>query len=273
MSDKITVPAILRRKQTGEKVVMVTCYDYPTALLLDEAGVDVLLVGDSLGSAVLGYGNTLPVTLDDMIRHAAAVRRGTRRGLLVADMPFLTVTISPEDAIRNAGRLMQEAGVEAVKVEGGASAAPTVARLVAAGIAVVGHIGLTPQSVNVFGGYRMQGKDDAGASRLLSDAAALADAGVFAIVLELIPGDLARTITASVPVPTIGIGAGPHCDGQVQVIHDMIGMYPDQRFRHVRRYAEVGAAIRTAAERFAQDVRSGSFAAATDDSDARKGTG
>lgn len=248
-----------RRKQRGEKVAVVTCYDYPSALLVDRAGVDVVLVGDSLGNAVLGYETTVPVTMEEMLHHAKAVSRGIRRALVVVDLPFLSYQISPEEALRNAGRMMKEGGVQAVKLEGGKSVAPTVERLVAAGIPVMGHIGLTPQSVNQLGGYRIQGRSETDAQRLLDDAQALANAGAFAIVLELVPATLAGKISESITIPTIGIGAGPDCDGQVLVFHDLLGLYPEQEFRHNRRYAEIGCAIRDAVGRYVEEVRSGAF--------------
>jgi 3-methyl-2-oxobutanoate hydroxymethyltransferase len=257
--ERITHPILRRKKQQGEKIAVVTCYDYPSALLVDRAGVDVVLVGDSLGNAVLGYETTVPVTMEEMIHHAKAVVRGIRRALVVADLPFLSYQVSMEDALRNAGRLMKEAGVQAVKLEGGEAVAPTVKRLVTAGIPVMGHVGLTPQSVNQLGGYRIQGRSTADGQRLLNDARTLAEAGAFAVVLELIPAALAGEITAAVPIPTIGIGAGGLCDGQVLVFHDLLGLYPEQDFRHNRRYAEIGCAIREAVSHYVEDVRSGAF--------------
>lgn len=259
MGERVTVATLREMKRAGRRIAMLTAYDYPTARLLDEAGVDVLLVGDSLGMVVYGHPTTLPVTLDDVVRHAQAVVRGARRALVVADLPFLTYQVPPEEALRSAGRLLQEAGVHAVKLEGGAALAPTVRRLVEAGIPVMGHVGLTPQSVHVVGGYRLQGQDEAGARRVLADAEAVAAAGAFAVVLEMVPAPLARRITARLPVPTIGIGAGPHCDGQVLVLHDAVGLTQGKVPRFVRRYAEVGAAIRDAAARFVAEVREGLF--------------
>lgn len=259
-ASEVTVRDLQTNARNGEKLVMVTCYDYPSALLLDATSVDILLVGDSLANTVLGYETTLPVTLDEMIHHARAVRRGTRRAFTVVDLPFLSYQVSPEDALRSAGRVMKETLCQSVKIEGGQSIAPTVERLVAAGIPVMGHIGLTPQSVHVLGGFRTQGRDDETARRLKNDAEALADAGAYAIVLELVKPELAKCITQSIDVPTIGIGSGPDCSGQVQVLHDMVGMFPDVRLRHAQRYAEVGDMIRDAAEKFAQDVRAGRFA-------------
>jgi 3-methyl-2-oxobutanoate hydroxymethyltransferase len=248
-----------KMKERGEKIVMLTCYDYPTARLLDEAGVDVILVGDSLGDNVLGYNNTIPVTMEDMLHHTRAVCLGAHRALTLADMPFLSYQISPEEALRNAGRLLKETGVQSVKIEGGAAFAPTVRKLVTSGIPVCGHIGLTPQSVNIFGGFRVQGRDEDSAERLVQDACALSEAGVFAIVLELVPDELAKRISRTIPVPTIGIGAGPYCDGQVQVFHDLIGLNPARTFKHVKRYAEVGVAIREAVASYASEVRESLF--------------
>lgn len=259
MRDKVTIPSLKRAKERGEKIVMVTCYDYAMAKLLDEAGVDVLLIGDSVGNNVLGYDSTIPVVLDDMVRHTAAVQRGTQHALVLADMPFLSYGVSEEEAVRNAGRLIQEGGAEAVKLEGGARFAPMIEHMISVGIPVIGHLGLTPQSINVFGGYRVQGRDDSGAQRLKADAMALATAGVGAVVLELVEPNLAGEISASLPVPTIGIGSGPHCDGQVQVLHDLLGLFPDAHFRHSVRYAEVGRAVQAAVRQYAEDVRSGGF--------------
>lgn len=262
MKTRTTVPHLRRLKQRGDRIVMLTCYDYATALLIDGAGVDVVLVGDSVGTTVLGHETTIPVTMDDMVRHTRAVRRGLTRPLLVADLPFLSYQVGPEDALRNAGRLVQEGGAEAVKLEGGLAVVPAVERIVAAGIPVMGHLGLTPQSVHALGGYRVQGRDEASLERLLADAAALAEAGVFALVLELVHAETARQVTAAAPVPTIGIGSGPHCDGQVQVVHDILGLFPGQAFRHAARYAEVGELIQGCVTRYAADVRSGRFPAA-----------
>lgn len=259
MEQKITLPMLRRKKERNEKIVTVTCYDYPSALLLDRAGVDILFVGDSLGDNVLGYDTTLRVTLDEMVHHAKAVRRGVTRALLMADMPFLTYQVSPEEALHNAGRLMQEAGAEAVKLEGGEAVAPAVERLVSAGIPVMGHLGLTPQSVHQLGGYRIQGRTEPEAERMLADAKRLESAGAFAIVLEMIPAELGRRVSESLAIPTIGIGAGPYCDGQVQVFHDLFGLYPDRRFKHNRRYAEVGQTILDAAREFVCEVRDGQF--------------
>jgi 3-methyl-2-oxobutanoate hydroxymethyltransferase len=259
IKDRITVPFLLQKKERGEKIVMITCYDYPSARLLDEAGIDIIFVGDSVGTTVLGYRDTVPVTLEEMIHHARAVCRGTRRALTLVDMPFLSYQISSEEALRNAGRILKETGAGAVKLEGGALIAPTVHKLVGAGIPVMGHLGFTPQSVHLLGGPRVQGKNEVASDQILADAHALVEAGVFAIVLELIPASLARRITEAIRVPTIGIGAGPYCDGQVQVFHDLFGLCPERTFRHAKRYTEVGTAIRSAAMCFAAEVRAGEF--------------
>lgn len=256
---RITTRDIRAMKERGEKIAMLTAYDYSTARLLDEAGVPVLLVGDSLGMVMLGYDSTLPVTMEDMLHHVRAVVRGSKRAHVVADMPFLSYQTSPEDALRNAGRLLQEGGAQSVKLEGGAEMAPTVRRLVSVGIPVMGHLGFTPQSVHQFGGYRVQGRSKEAALRLISDALALEEAGVYAIVLEMVPAHLARLVTERVRVPTIGIGAGPYCDGQVQVVHDMLGLYPDFTPKHAKQYARLGEVIRQAVTAYMEEVRQGAF--------------
>ncbi|MFA5844991.1 MAG: 3-methyl-2-oxobutanoate hydroxymethyltransferase [Coriobacteriia bacterium] len=254
----VTVATLRSMKASGSRIVMVTAYDAPSARLAEEAGVDVILVGDSLGMTVLGFDSTLPVTMDDMVRHTAAVVRGASRALVVADMPFLSFQVSPEDALRNAGRLLAEGGAAVVKVEGGRPVAPTVARLVTAGIPVVGHVGLTPQSVNALGGYRLQAKGADTAIALRDDCLALQDAGACAIVLELVPGEVAALVSRSLDVPTIGIGAGPGCDGQVQVFHDILGLGV-RTPRHATRFAEVGEAVRAGIAAYADAVREGAF--------------
>ena len=242
---RVTVPVLCQMKSRSERIAMVTAYDATFARMLDEGGADVLLVGDSLGMVVQGLDSTLPVTLDEMVYHCRAVVRGLRaspsggRALVVGDLPFMTYQVSPEDALRSAGRFLSEGGAHAVKLEGGVSIAPTIARLVEIGIPVMAHIGLTPQSVHAMGGFKVQGKTENDAVRLLADARAVADAGAFAIVLEGIPTDLARRITESVEVPTIGIGAGIHCDGQVLVSYDLLGLTPNLRPKFVKRYAEL----------------------------------
>ncbi|HJX62226.1 MAG TPA: 3-methyl-2-oxobutanoate hydroxymethyltransferase [Dehalococcoidia bacterium] len=245
---RVSIDDLKGMKQRGEKIAMLTAYDYPTARLLDEAGVPIVLVGDSLGMVVLGYSSTLPVTMADMLHHVAAVVRGTQRTHVVADMPFMSYQASAEDALRNAGRFLQEAGAQSVKLEGGVTVAETVRRLVDAGIPVMGHIGLTPQSLNQFGGYKIQGKTPAAAVKLLNDARALEQAGAYAVVLETTPAPLGRLLSERLSIPTIGIGAGPYCDGQVQVLHDMLGLFGDFVPKHAKQYAhlaeEIGRAVR-----------------------------
>jgi 3-methyl-2-oxobutanoate hydroxymethyltransferase len=267
-NNKVTVPGILQRK-TGvstsnnypAKITCLTAYDYPTARLLDEAGVDVLLVGDSLGMVVLGYESTLPVTLEEMLHHTRAARRGTKRALLVADMPYGSYHSDQTEAVHNAVRFVKEAGAEAVKVEGGERRIETIARLVDAEIPVMGHIGLTPQSVNAFGGFRVQGKTEEAGEQILRDARAVEAAGAFSVVLESIPRELAARITAELKIPTIGIGAGPDCDGQVLVIHDLLGMSFGHQPKFARRYADVGEMISRAAAEYCHDVQHGQFPA------------
>jgi 3-methyl-2-oxobutanoate hydroxymethyltransferase len=235
-----------------------TAYDYPSARLADRAGVDVVLVGDTLGPLVLGYDNTLPVTLGEMLHHVRAVKRGVRRALLLADMPFGTYQVSSEDAVRNAARLIKE-GAQALKLEGGEPVIETVRRLTESGIPIMGHLGLTPQSIHIFGGNRAQGKDAAAQRRMMADAQALEAAGAFAIVLEAIPAQLAAQITETITIPTIGIGAGPACDGQVQVWHDILGMAPGRQLRHTKRYAEMGELVESAIRAYADEVRADRF--------------
>jgi 3-methyl-2-oxobutanoate hydroxymethyltransferase len=263
---KVTVPSILERKSavstqdsSPAKITCLTAYDYPTARLLDEAGVDVLLVGDSLAMVMLGYESTLPVTLEEMLHHTRAVRRGTRRALLVADMPYGSYHDDPMDGVRHAVRFVKEAGAEAVKIEGGERRMDLIARLVEAEIPVMGHIGLTPQSVNAFGGFRVQGKTEEAAERVLRDARAVEAAGAFSVVLESIPRELAARITAELKIPTIGIGAGPDCDGQVLVIHDLLGLTFGHQPKFARRYADVGEIISRAAAEYCRDVQQGRF--------------
>jgi 3-methyl-2-oxobutanoate hydroxymethyltransferase len=265
-SGRITIPDLLQRKasspdssQTSKKIVCLTAYDYPTARLLDEAGVDVILVGDSLAMVVLGHDSTLPVTLDEMLHHARAVRRGTKHALVVADMPFGSYHSETAESLRNAVRFVKEAGVEAVKVEGGERRLELIARLTEAEIPVMGHVGLTPQSVNALGGYRVQGKTVDSAEQLLRDARAVEAAGAFAIVLEAVPRELATQITRELRIPTIGIGAGPDCDGQILVLHDLLGLTFEQTPKFARRYANVGEVISNAVRNYCDDVRSGSF--------------
>jgi 3-methyl-2-oxobutanoate hydroxymethyltransferase len=250
----VRVPDLRAMKERGDKIAVLTAYDFTMARLLDRAGIDVILVGDSVGMVVLGFDNTLPVTLDMMIHHTRAVSRGAKRALIVADMPFLTFQLTMEEAMRNAGRLIQEGGAAAVKIEGGSQVADTAKRLVDIGIPIMGHLGLTPQSVHQLGGFRPQGRDSEAADRLLRDAAVLEKAGVFAIVLESIPADLAGRITATLKIPTIGIGAGPECDGQVLVSYDMLGL-SDTSPPFAKQYAQLSEQILSAARAFIEDVR------------------
>jgi 3-methyl-2-oxobutanoate hydroxymethyltransferase len=256
---RVTPDQIRQMKARGERIPMLTAYDYPTAQILDSAGIPMLLVGDTMGMVVFGHDSTLPVTDDDIIRHTQAVVRGSKRALIVADLPFGSFQVSPEETMRHAVRIMKEAGPQAVKLEGGVRSAASVRALVEAGIPVMGHVGLTPQSVNVFGGFKVQGKTEATARALLNDVAALEEAGVFAIVLELVPAELAKLVTERTAVPTIGIGAGPHCDGEVQVIYDILGLYPDFTPRHTKRYAELGTALRDAVTTYMNEVHDRSF--------------
>lgn len=258
-SPPVTTTNLLRMKSRGEKIVVLTAYDALFAALLDQAGIDVLLVGDSVHQVLGGADSTLGATLDQMIYHAAQVRRGAKRALVVVDMPFLSYQVSPEEAIRNAGRVLKETGAAAVKLEGGEAMAPTVRALVERGIPVMGHIGLTPQSVHALGGYRVQGRDQAAATRLESDAAALEQAGAFAVVLELVPADLAERISSNLTIPTIGIGAGPGCDGQVLVLHDMLGLNEGFTPKFLKHYAHLADDVRSAAEAYREDVRAGRY--------------
>jgi 3-methyl-2-oxobutanoate hydroxymethyltransferase len=246
-------------KAEGVKITVLTAYDANMARLLDRAGIDVILVGDSLGMVVLGYDTTLPVTMDMMVHHTQAVCRGAKRALVVADMPFMSYQVTPEEAIRNAGRLVQEAGAAAVKLEGGRRVADVVRRLVEMGIPVMGHLGLTPQSVHAFGGFRRQAQDQDSAAELLADAKALEKAGAFSIVLESIPAALGKQVSAALQIPTIGIGAGPHCDGQVLVSYDAFGLFEGPVPPFVRRYAQLGESLVAAARTYIEDVRSSRF--------------
>lgn len=256
---EVTVRTLLKMKRQGEKITMVTAYDYHSARVVDAAGIDVILVGDSLGMVIQGHDTTLPVTLDDVVYHARMVRRADPRALVVADMPFLSYQVSPAEAVRNAGRILQEGRAQAVKIEGGRQFLNTMGALTDASIPVMGHLGLTPQSVHQFGGYRVQGKTEEARERMLEDAALLERAGCFSIVLEGIPHDLATEITASVSIPTIGIGAGPDCDGQVLVFHDVLGIENAHKPKFVKRYAELGDAMIEALGRYRAEVRDGKF--------------
>lgn len=258
--EKVTVPSVRSSKERGERLVCLTAYDYPTARIVDEAGTDIILVGDSVGNVVLGLETTVPVTLDEMIHHTRAVRRGVTRALLVADMPYGSYHTGADDAVRAALRLIKEAGAEAVKLEGGSSRAGIVRRLVKEEIPVMGHIGLTPQSFHKFGGNKLQGKTEQAARRILDDARAIEDAGAFAIVLEVVPAPLASLITKSVNIPTIGIGAGMNCDAQILVIHDLLGIaFTPTRPRFVKQYADLRRTMTEAIQLFADEVRSGAY--------------
>jgi len=257
--EKVSAPSLLSSKQRGERLVCLTAYDYPTARIVDEAGIDIILVGDSLGNVVLGYGNTVPVTLDEILIHLKAVRRAVQRALLVADMPYGTFHTGEDDAVKNALRLVKEGGAEAIKLEGGHKRVQLVKRLVDEEISVMGHIGLTPQSINQLGAYRVQGKTAKAARQLIDDAKALEDAGACAIVLEVVPREIAARITETVSIPTIGIGAGVHCDIQVLVIHDMLGLFFGKQARFVRPYANLREVMTEAVTRFADDVRNGTY--------------
>jgi 3-methyl-2-oxobutanoate hydroxymethyltransferase len=258
-AEKLSLTALVEKKRNGERIVMVTSYDYPTARLADEAGLDLVLVGDSAAMTVLGHDSTVPATMDEMVMLTRAAARGAHRPLLVADMPFGSFQVSDEDALRNAIRFVKEAGADAVKLEGAGTSLARVRAIVAAGIPVMGHVGLTPQSATMLGGLHAQGRTATQALRLLDDARALEAAGCFAVVLEAVPAPVAARITAALSVPTIGIGSGPDCDGQVLVLHDLVGLYQGRSARFVKRYADVGSTIRDALERFAADVRAGAF--------------
>ena len=257
--EKVSAPSLRSSKQRGERLVCLTAYDYPTARIVDEAGIDIILVGDSLGNVVLGYGNTVPVTLEEILIHLKAVRRAVQRALLVADMPYGTFHTGDDEAVRNALRLVKEGGAEAIKLEGGHKRVPLVKRMVDEEISVMGHIGLTPQSINQLGAYRVQGKTPKAAQQLIDDAKALEDAGAFAVVLEVVPREIARLITESISIPTIGIGAGVHCDIQVLVLHDMLGLSFGKQARFVRPYANLREVMTDAVSRYADDVRNGTY--------------
>ena len=258
---RISINQIKEMKEKGEKITMLTAYDYPIARLIDELGIPMILVGDSLGMVVLGYESTIPVTIEEMLHHTKAVVRGTRKALVVGDLPFMTYHISTADAQRNAARFIQEGGAQAVKLEGGVNIAEKVSAIVGCGIPVMGHIGLTPQSINQLGGYRVQGRTEEAAERLLEDAKALEQAGAFAIVMETVPTPLATLITQRISIPTIGIGAGNGCDGQVQVVSDILGLFTDFVPKHAKQYANLASTIRAAITEYDREVKAGSFPA------------
>jgi len=255
----VTTKTVTTMKKTGEKIAMLTAYDYLVAKYLDQVGIDIILVGDSLGNVVHGYETTLPVTVDDMIYHAKAVKRAVKNALIVVDMPFMSFQLNIDEAIRNAGRIMKEVGVGAVKLEGGAYIADIVKHLVKIGIPVMGHLGLTPQAINKFGTYEVRATTEEEARELLEDAQVLTEAGAFAIVLEKIPAELAKKVTSSISIPTIGIGAGPYCDGQVLVVYDMLGLTEEFKPRFVRRYSELAEIMRSAFTSYIKDVKAGKF--------------
>ncbi len=261
LKKQITVPEIVKAKEKGQKLSMVTCYDASFAKIIDHSNIDMVLVGDSLANVMMGYPNTLAVTLDDMVRYCSSVSRVLTRPFLCADMPFLTYQVSPEDALRNAGRLVSEGGAQAVKLEGGKEVCATVEKITASGIPVMGHLGLTPQSIHKMGGYKVQGKDRDQAEKLLSDAKALENAGVFAVVLEMVPADLADRVTAELKIPTIGIGAGSACDGQVLVLQDLLGFDDQFSPKFLKKYANLAALVREAINSYDQDVKEGSYPA------------
>lgn len=256
---KVTTAIIREKKIKGAKIAVLTAYDYATAMVLDDAGVDITLVGDSLGMVVLGYESTLPVTMEEMLHHTKAVRRGTKRALLVADMPFLSYQVSETEAMHNAGRFLKEAGAEAVKLEGGREVAGLIRKMTAAGIPVMGHLGLTPQSVLQFGGYKVQGREEAAANRILEDAQIVEEAGAFAVVLECVPAALAGRITQALSIPTIGIGAGAACDGQVLVINDILGMFERFTPKFVKKYCDLNAQMKNFVGQYIDEVRGGQF--------------
>jgi len=258
---KITISTLREMKEKGEKISMLTAYDYPTARMVDETGIEVILVGDSLGMVVLGYDSTLPVTMEDMLHHTKAVMRGVKNSLVVADMPFMSYQVSKEEALHNAGRFVQEAGAPTVKLEGGREMSQTISFIVQAGIPVMGHLGLTPQMVNQFGGFKAQGKNSAAAKRLLEDAKILEEAGAYAIVLEAIPTSLGKIISQEISIPTIGIGAGVDCDGQVLVSNDMLGLYEKFTPSFVKQYSKLHQAIKQSLQSYHEEVKKGLFPA------------
>jgi len=256
---RTTINQIKEMKQKGEKIVMLTAYDYSTAKIVDEAGIPLILVGDSLGMVMLGYESTIPVTIEECLHHTKAVVRGTKKALIVGDMPFMTYHTSVDEALRNAARFIQEAGAQAIKLEGGVTVAEKVKRIVECGIPVMGHLGLTPQSILQFGGYKIQGRTAEAAAKMLKDAQALEEAGVFGIVLETVPTPLATLITRKISVPTIGIGAGMGCDGQIQIINDILGSYTDFVPKHAKQYAKLADIMSSAITEYSSEVKAGTF--------------
>lgn len=258
-SQRVTTTAIKQMKAEGRPITMLTAYDYPLAKIVDDAGIDMILVGDSVGNVVLGYDSTLPVTMDEMVHHTKAVCRGAVRAMVVADMPFLSYQVSVEEAVRNAGRFLKEAGAQSIKLEGGREVAEAVRAIVNAGIPVVGHLGLTPQSIHQLGGFKVQGKDESAAKKLVADAKALEEAGIFCLVLECVPTPLAKMVTESLSVPTIGIGAGPYCDGQVLVTYDLLGLYPRFTPKFVKKYVNLHEHVASALRQYREEVEARAF--------------
>jgi 3-methyl-2-oxobutanoate hydroxymethyltransferase len=257
--NKVTASHLVDMKKKGEKISMLAAYDYSTALKIDEAGVDVILIGDSLGMVILGYDSTLPVTMDEMIHHTGAVSRAAKRSMVIGDMPFMSYHASADDAVRNAGRFLKEAGAHGIKLEGGREVSEVVKRISSAGIPVMAHLGLTPQSIHKLGGYKVQGRDKTSAERMLEDSKILEDSGAFSVVLECVPEALADKITRSLTIPTIGIGAGVHCDGQVLVVNDMLGMYKGFTPKFVKKYVDLDPMLNNAFQQYIDDVKSGTF--------------
>lgn len=258
-SQKISILELHQKKTAGRPITMLTAYDYPGAMLVDEAGIDIILVGDSLAMTVLGHPNTVAVTMDEMLHHCKAVARGAKRALLIGDMPFMSYQVERSEAVRNAGRFIKEAGMDAIKLEGGSAVVETTRAIVEAGIPVMGHIGLTPQTATKLGGFKVQGKSAAAAKKLLEDALALEEAGCFALVLEAVPAAVAKTVTEKLSIPTIGIGAGVHCDGQVLVFHDLLGLFDRFTPKFVKKYAELRPAMLEALQAYRQEVEAGQF--------------
>jgi len=256
---RVSIHKLQKMKNEGDLIPMVSAYDYTSAFIVEDAGIPIILVGDSLGNVVLGYDSTIPVTMDDMLRHTQMVVRGTKKAHIVGDMPFMSYQTGMNDAIRNAGHLIKKGGCKSVKLEGGEPVVDIVKKLVQFGIPVMGHLGLTPQSINQLGGYKVQGRGDIASKKLLNEALMLQDAGAYAIVLEVVPAKLAEEITNVLDIPTIGIGAGPKCSGQIQIFHDMLGMFPDFSPKHSRKYADISKEIKTAVQHYIKDVKNGDF--------------
>ena len=259
MKTRKTIQEFQNRSDSGEKIVMITTYDYTSAKIIESAGIDYILVGDSLGQVVLGYDSTVEVSIEDILHHLKAVSRGTERAHIVADMPFMTFQINPECAVSNAGKLLQIGGAQSVKIEGGKNVCPTIRKIVDSGIPVMGHLGLTPQSHNQLGGYHLQAKTLKTAEKIIEDALAVESAGAFSLVLESIPSEVAKIITAQLKIPTIGIGAGPYCNGQIQVFHDLMGLFSDFQPKHTKKYADLSEIIKESISRYSMEVKEGAF--------------